>query len=125
MPIANMQPTVPALPPPPPAATINLAVPGEAPIKHFLYLCGRYVFPVFLLSQDGTQVTAIVWQGRRCECSMHMNSATTMVLNFHYENDPARRHDCSYEEIAVYNGMKIWRNGRQGGQFLLEPMNPA
>ena len=88
--MANTQPATPALPPPPPAATLDVAVPGEAPFKHFLYLCGPYIFPVFLLSQNGTQVTAIVWQGRRCDCSMQMTSATTMVLNFHYENDLAQ-----------------------------------
>ena len=124
MPIADMQESGIPVPPPHPAAsaTINVAAPGENPVKHYLYLCGQYVFPVFLLSRDGHQVSAIIWQGRRCDCSMNMASPTSMTLNFHCDNDPARRHDCTYEEIATYNGMKIWRNGRFGAQFMLEPM---
>ena len=94
-------------------------------MRSFLYLSGIFSHPVHLYSRDNHTVTAIMWQGFRCDCRAAFPNPTTMELYFHYQNDHQRIRLSTYTEIAIFNGTRVWMSPQHRGQFLLETIVAA
>ena len=112
--------------PPPPAPITSTAIQVfEAPesiMRTFLYFSGIYSHTVHFYTRDNQTVTALLWQGIRCDCRVTMIDPNTMELFFHYQNNHARARVSTYTALATFNGTRIWMSPGQHGQYLLEAL---